>query len=109
MRKFLIVAASSLALFAVVPQAQAHGDRVGVFVAGAVTGAVVGHVLSAHHDHDHYYERRPRVVEHHYYEAPRRPREVHYYHHDRPRGHGHWKHQHRGHGHHAAYRGRHGG
>ena len=38
MRKFLIVVASSLALFAVVPQAQAHGDRVGVFVAGAVTG-----------------------------------------------------------------------
>lgn len=103
MRKFLIAAASSLALFAVVPQAQAHGDRVGVFVAGAVTGAVVSQVLSAH-GHDHYYvERRPRVIEHHYYEAPRRSREVHHYYHERSRGHGHWKHDHRG-GHRAAYR-----
>src|SRR5687768_5476862 len=85
MRKILVIVAAALAGLAVVPQAQAHDDRVGVFIVGAVTGAVVGHVLASHDD-DRYYERRPRVVEHHYYEAPRRrSREIHNHYYKQPR------------------------
>ena len=104
MRKVLIIVAAALAGLAIVSPAQAHDDRVGVFVAGAVTGAIVGHVLTVdgHHHHRHY-DRGPRVVEHHYYESRRRPREVHHVYHERPRHY--WKHDdRRGHGRHIGHR-----
>ncbi|HEY9380371.1 MAG TPA: hypothetical protein VIQ01_03905, partial [Burkholderiales bacterium] len=85
MRKILVIVAAALAGLAIVPQAQAHDDRVGVFVAGAVTGAIVGHVLTVDGHHHRHYDRGPRVVEHHYYESRRRPREVYHVYHERPR------------------------
>ncbi|MBX6393285.1 MAG: hypothetical protein IRY96_07400 [Burkholderiales bacterium] len=79
MRKTLVIIAA-LAGLALAPQAQAHDDRVGIFVVGAITGAVIGHVLGDHdHHHHHHHVYRPRVVEHHHHYVPRRPvREVHH-------------------------------
>lgn len=91
MRKFLVIGATIAAFAAAPTAAQAHDDRVGVFVVGAVTGAIVHHVLSDHGHRTHvYHHRAPRVVEHHhhYHKAPpRRVREVHHYHH-KAKGHG---------------------
>jgi hypothetical protein len=103
MRKILVILAAALTGLAIVPQAQAHDDRVGVFVAGAVTGAIVGHVLTVDGHHHRHYDRGPRVVEYHYYEPRRRPREVYHVYHERPRHH--WKNDdRRGHGRHAGHR-----
>lgn len=107
MRKFLVIA-GTLAAVAVAPQAaHAHNDRVGVFVVGAVTGAIVSHVLTDRGHHHVYHHRSPRVVQHHHHydKAPRyRAREVHHYHHKHhARGHG-KHHGPRGHVRHAGHR-----
>lgn len=103
MRKILIIVAAAVAGLTIVPQAQAHDDRVGVFVVGAITGAVIGQVLSSHGDSHHHYDRGPRVVEHHYYESRRPARVIHHRHYERPRHH--WKksHHHGGHGRHVKH------
>jgi len=58
MRKTLVIIAA-LAGLALAPQAQAHDDRVGIFVVGAITGAVIGHVLGDHDHHHHHPSRLP--------------------------------------------------
>ncbi|HLU76838.1 MAG TPA: hypothetical protein VKZ48_02915 [Burkholderiales bacterium] len=104
MRKFLVIA-GTLAAVALAPQAaHAHNDRVGVFVAGAVTGAIVTHVLTDRGHHHVYHHRSPRVVEHHYHHYPprHRVREVHHHH---PKHWGSAKHHGpRGHARHASHR-----
>jgi len=83
MRKFIGGLAIAAASVLTAPQAFAgghhhHNNGVPIFVAGAVTGAVITHVLSG--PPEPVYEER-RVVEHRYYEEePRRPRVVHIYH-----------------------------
>lgn len=95
MRKFFVVAVSSLALLALVPQAQAHDQRTGAFVAGAVTGAAVTRVLATHHDGR--YQHGPRVVEYRHYRVSPRLREVRYIRHQAQRSHGYWHRADRGH------------
>src|SRR5688572_4315683 len=106
MRKLVIPAAAALAaatLFLGTP-AQAHGgNNAGVFVAGAITGAIVGHVLTAPPAYVSVLPPPPVVVQPYPYPYPyyAPPRVINYYYRppvvvyrDYGRGwhdHGHWR------------------